>query len=516
MIKEEVNLLKELKNKLSDRTWRLNNLYWIRDASGANIKFVPNAVQREIIQDLHTQTVILKARQFGVTTLFCILWLDEALFSFKTAAIIAHTASNAEEIFNTKVKYAWDRLPDFIKGMYILNADNAKMLKFKRGEREASIAVTTSLRSGTVQRLLVTELGTLDQKYPEKSNEIKTGALNTVHKGQVVVIESTAKGMYGNFYEICKMAQELQQLGKPITEMDWKFMFFPWFLHPEYFLDGVFTLPQEYIDYFIELENKGIKLRTQQKNWYWKKSLTQGDEMKKEFPSTPEESFMATIEGAYYGKWIDKVRAEKRIRYVPYDQGLPVDTWWDLGMKDSTVIVFTQRLGAEIRIIDFYTSSGEGLMHYAKMLKERGYVYGTHNAPHDIKVRELGTGKTRYEQAMNLADGLAINFNIVDNIPRADGIECVRSILPHCFFDEQKTQILIQHLAEYRKEWDEKLGTWKEKPLHNYASDAADAFRYMAVGMRDVGARSISYAEDRNASTQEDTSFNKFNILPEF
>jgi len=121
-------------------------------------------------------------------------------------------------------------------------------------------------------------------------------------------------------------------------------------------------------------------------------------------------------------------------------------------MKDSTVIVFTQRLGAEIRIIDFYTSSGEGLMHYAKMLKERGYVYGTHNAPHDIKVRELGTGKTRYEQAMNLADGLAINFNIVDNIPRADGIECVRSILPHCFFDEQKTQILIQHLAEYRKE----------------------------------------------------------------
>ena len=75
MIKEEVNLLKELKNKLSDRTWRLNNLYWIRDASGANIKFVPNAVQREIIQDLHTQTVILKARQFGVTTLFCILWL---------------------------------------------------------------------------------------------------------------------------------------------------------------------------------------------------------------------------------------------------------------------------------------------------------------------------------------------------------------------------------------------------------------------------------------------------------
>ena len=246
MIKEEVNLLKELKNKLSDRTWRLNNLYWTRDASGANIKFVPNAVQREIIQDLHTQTVILKARQFGVTTLFCILWLDEALFSFKTAAIIAHTASNAEEIFNTKVKYAWDRLPDFIKGMYILNADNAKMLKFKRGEREASIAVTTSLRSGTVQRLLVTELGTLDQKYPEKSNEIKTGALNTVHKGQVVVIESTAKGMYGNFYEICKMAQELQQLGKPITEMDWKFMFFPWFLHPEYFRWGIYTSTRIY------------------------------------------------------------------------------------------------------------------------------------------------------------------------------------------------------------------------------------------------------------------------------
>ena len=142
------------------------------------------------------------------------------MFSFKTAAIIAHTARNAEEIFDTKVKYAWDRLPQIIKDQYTLDADNAKMLKFKRGEKESSIAVSTSLRSGTVQRLLVTELGTLDQKYPDKSNEIMTGALNTVHKGQIVVVESTSKGQYGNFYNICKKAQEFDLSGMEHSEMD--------------------------------------------------------------------------------------------------------------------------------------------------------------------------------------------------------------------------------------------------------------------------------------------------------
>lgn len=450
------------------------------------------------------------------TTLFCILWLDEALFSFKTAAIIAHTARNAEEIFDTKVKYAWDRLPQIIKDQYTLDADNAKMLKFKRGEKESSIAVSTSLRSGTVQRLLVTELGTLDQKYPDKSNEIMTGALNTVHKGQIVVVESTSKGQYGNFYNICKKAQEFDLSGMEHSEMDWKFHFYPWFYHQDYFLNGQFVLPQEMVDYFQSLETKGIILSQSQKNWYWKKSQDQSEEMKKEFPSTPEESFQAAVEGAYYGKYIDQLREQKRICYVPYDKNLPVETWWDLGMRDSTAIIFTQRQGAEIRIIDYYENSNEGLLHYAGVLKDKGYNYSAHYAPHDIAVKELGTGKSRLEQARDLGDGLSIYFQVVPNIPLADGIECVRRILPNCFFDEQKTSTLVQYLSEYRKEWDEKLGRWKDKPLHNYTSHAADAARYLAVGMRDIGAMiTRTYEEVHYKEEREVESFNKFNTLPE-
>jgi hypothetical protein len=224
---DDKKLLDQLQTNLADRTWRLNNLYYIRDEAGNNVKFKLNPTQEFLLNNLWYLSVILKARQLGCTTFFTILFLDDALFDFKACAIVAHTAKNAEEIFDTKVKYAWDRLPEFVKSQYELDTNNAKMLKFKRGDKESSIAVSTSVRSGTVQRLLISELGTLDQKYPEKSTEIITGALNAVHQGQIVVIESTAKGMFGNFFEICKIAQAKQVSGEQLSPMDYKFFFFP-------------------------------------------------------------------------------------------------------------------------------------------------------------------------------------------------------------------------------------------------------------------------------------------------
>lgn len=473
---------------LKDRNWRLNNLYYIRDANGNNVKFHPNKVQQYIIDNIWYNNVIPKARQHGVTTLFSILWLDEALFSWKSGVIVAHTAKNAEEIFDTKVQYAWDRLPKFIKDQYQLDTNNAKTLKFKRGENESSISVSTSVRSGTVQRLLITELGTLDQKYPEKSNEIMTGALNAVHTGQITVIESTSKGAFGNFYEICKVARDKELAGQELTPMDYKIFFFPWYEQPTYQLPGKFSISTELQNYFQNLELKNnIKLNQEQKNWYAKKLETQADSMKQEFPSTFEEVFQANVEGAYYGKWIDRVRAENRIAFVPYDPTLTVDTWWDLGINDDTVIIFTQQNGMEVRIIDCISGSGEGLLYYAKQLAAKGYHYGSHNAPHDIEVREMSSGKSRREFAASLPDGMAIYFQIVPNIPVSDGIEAARNILPHCWFNEDKTNTLINKLSEYRKEWDDKLATFKDKPLHNDASHYADAFRYMAVGLRQIG-----------------------------
>jgi len=357
-----------------------------------------NWAQELLLDNLWYLNIILKVRQLGVTTFFCILYLDDVLFNGYDAGLIAHTLQDATKIFDSKINYAWDNLPEAIKKRYIVDTETKRELKFKlkNSKIESSIYVGTSLRSGTVQRLHVSELGTIDQRYPHKSEEIKSGALNTVHKGQIITIESTAKGQSGVFYDICKQAMELAKSGKELSEMDWKFFFLPWWKHPSYRLKGDIIIPTELQDYFKELEEKhNIFLDQEQKNWYYKKWKTQKQSMKSEYPSTPDEAFFLNIEGAYFGKQMDRVLAE------PWEPTLPVHTAWDLGLekskKDATSIVFWQDVGLEVRIIDFYSSSGEGLQHYIKVLQEKPYTYGHHYAPHDIEVKELGTGKSRVD-----------------------------------------------------------------------------------------------------------------------
>lgn len=430
--------------------------------------------------------VILKARQHGITTFFCILFLDDTLFNMKDSGIIAHTLFDAQKIFDDKIRYAWDNLPDWLKNEFTLDQDNARMFKFKRGNQQASMYVGTSLRGGTLQNLHITELATIDQREPEKSIEIKSGALNTVHAGQMVVIESTAKGQFGIFFDICKTAEDLQKQGKELTELDYKFFFFPWYFKSEYSVDAPVIITKEIREYFEHLKSiTGYEFTKGQMVWYQKKKEQQKDSMKSEFPSTADEAFQANIEGSYYGKQMDYVREKKRILKIPYDPKVLVDTWWDLGVGDEMCIVFTQVVGFEVRIIDYYENSGEGLGHYIKVLKDRGYIYRSHNAPHDIDVRELTTGKSRLETA----EKLGINFNIVKRLPIEDGIEAVRNLLPRCFFDEENCDLLIKALTEYRKEWDTRLSTFKNHPLHNWASNAADAFRTLGVGFPDVVGR---------------------------
>ena len=196
-------------------------------------------------------------------------------------------------------------------------------------------------------------------------------------------------------------------------------------------------------------------------------------------------SFEAPMQGSYYGKEITRAEDEKRITNVPHDPAIPVDTWWDLGMKDSTTIWFTQSIGNEIRIIDCYDNSGESLAHYiaelSELSKKNDYSYRYHNAPHDIAVRELGTGKSRYETAL----GLGINFFTVPNIPVLDGIDAVRTIFRRCWFDQNKCERGLNALRNYHKDWDEKKAQYKPKPCHDWSSDYSDAFRMFAVGHMD-------------------------------
>lgn len=199
------------------------------------------------------------------------------------------------------------------------------------------------------------------------------------------------------------------------------------------------------------------------------------DQYRQEF----ECSFEAAITGAIYANQMAEALDSGRIGNVPMDPHLRVDTWWDLGVGDATSIIFSQtEPGGAVRIIDYYEASGEGLPHYADVLRKRGYAYRSHNAPHDIAVRELGTGKSRLETARTLG----IDYQIVENLPLEDGINALRLLLPKVWFDRGRCQQLIESLQQYRWAYDERSGVMRSRPVHDWTSHAADAARYMAVG----------------------------------
>ena len=199
------------------------------------------------------------------------------------------------------------------------------------------------------------------------------------------------------------------------------------------------------------------------------------DEYNQEF----ECSFAAAVKGAYYAREIDALESLGRVCSVPHEPLLPVNTAWDLGMDDATAIWFFQvEPGGDWRIFDYYEAGGEGLEHYADVLKSKGYSYGRHIAPHDIAVRELGTGKSRLETAHKLG----IRFTVARNLPVIDGINAARRQLERCWFDAKRCAEGLKALRQYRKTFNEKMDVYG-KPQHDWTSHAADAFRYAVVGM---------------------------------
>ena len=192
-------------------------------------------------------------------------------------------------------------------------------------------------------------------------------------------------------------------------------------------------------------------------------------------------SFEAAIQGAYYAMEMKSAKENDRIGNVPYDPAVSVVTSWDLGIGDSTAIWFAQYVGKEIRLIDYYESSGVGLDHYAKVLSGKGYHYDQHILPHDVRVKELGTGKSRLETLDNLG---VKNITIAPQLGVEDGIQAARSMLNRCWFDASKCERGIEALLQYRREFDERMKTWRGRPLHDWTSHGADSFRYLAVGYK--------------------------------
>lgn len=207
------------------------------------------------------------------------------------------------------------------------------------------------------------------------------------------------------------------------------------------------------------------------------KSMMTSDQYEQEF----ECSWVANVAGSIYGKQLTECMEEGRIAKVPYDRSQKVDTFWDLGMNDSTAIIFAQKIGRAIHIIDYYEARGEGLDFYVKVLQSKSYLYGDHFAPHDIEVRELGTGKSRRE----IAYDLGINFRVIPKLPIEDGIHASQMLLKRVWFDKDTTKPLLEALRQYHRAYNERLRTFRKSPVHDWSSHAADAFRYLATGIKE-------------------------------
>ena len=204
-------------------------------------------------------------------------------------------------------------------------------------------------------------------------------------------------------------------------------------------------------------------------------------------------SFERGVEGSYYGKLIAESAREGRIKHVPYEVRSMVNTAWDIGYGDSTAIVFYQKIANELRIIDYYEAHGEGVAHYAKVLQDKPYVYGTHYFPHDAGSGSFATGKSIQQSALEVGLRTVV-------LPRDDiavGIEAVRRELATCYIDERKCKILIEYLSNYHKKYNEVKECYSDTPEHDKTSHCADAVRYMAMALVHYGSGANTLSKDK-------------------
>ena len=490
----------ELADALTYKWFRLNTLYHIKNKQGKKVLFEPNEEQEEFYCNMHGRDIILKARQLGFTTFKMIHDLDECLFiSDFNAGCICHNLDAAKDIFRNKIKFAYQNIGqsqiELLESIgYSLpkpKSDKGNAYVFDNG---SAIKVSTSYRGDTLQSLHVSEFGKICKKYPDKAKEIVTGAFEAVPAdGGVITLESTAEGKEGYFYNYSEEARKLKEQGKMLSVLDFRFHFFSWWQRPEYSISG--RIANQLLSYFEKLKTKfDIELTDGQKAWYSAKWKDLGDDIKREYPSTPREAFEQSIEGAYYANQFAAIYKDGRIcdfKECGLDKNdSEVNTICDIGIGDSTAIWFYRLVGEDIQIVHYYENSGESLGHYIKYIQdkltEKGWKGGKNWGPHDMNNREFASkGKTRKELAKEGVEYggklYKMNFDIVPKLGVMDGIEQARVILANCIFDEAETEQGVKCLEHYRKEWNDKLGAWRDNPLHDWASHGADAFRYLAV-----------------------------------
>ena len=397
------------------------------------IDYLPRSYFVPIHETKARWIVVVAHRRSGKTTMALNhLQRDALAKNGSRYAYIAPTYKQAKNV-------AWDIIKHYSKDVPGIDYNEAELaVKYPNGSRLSLYGADNpdSLRG-------IGLWGVVFDEYSQQPSNIFTEIIRPAladHSGYAIWI-GTPKGK-NEFYRLYEQAEEKDWLRTLLTVED----------------TGI--LPDE------ELRDA--------------KKIMSKDEYEQEFYC----SFEAAIKGAFYADELARAREDGRITDVPHEKGYPVHTWWDLGISDSTVIGFFQNIANQWRLIDYYENSGEGLEHYINYLQDKGYIYGSHFAPHDIEVRELGSGQSRLETAKRLG----INFRIVPNLDVMEGINAARRRFGTLWIDEDKCSYFLNALSLYRKEWDDKRGEFKPRPYHDWTSHGADMLRYWAVTNYEKGS----------------------------
>ena len=516
----------EVGHCLEEKAWRKNNLYTIVTEGGIKVPFRQRQVQAEFDRRRHGLDVILKSRQHGFSTEVDIDMLDDCIFTPNLqCGIIAHTLNDAQEIFQTKVKLPYFEMPEFIRRRNPPLKSDGCTLRLANG---SSIRVAVSFRSATTHRLHVSELGKICAKYPKRAEEIKTGTLPSVHPqlGGRVVIEGTAEGAAGDFYDLCSQAQadtvQAKKENRPLHALQYKFHFYAWYQDPKNAVSPLgITISDELKCYFEEIAEKGILTSPEQQAWY---AVTKegagglGSLMKREHPSTVQEAFEHSVTGAVYGEQMDEARADGRIGFYPWVKEQPVYTFWDLGYRNATATSFVQFIKEQVRIIDFYSETGRGAAYHAAQILAKPYAYGDHFMPHDVMNHEKGTGIVLkdYYDSLLWAENPIKRVRVVE-CPRlkADAIQLVRDGFNLLHLNDKTTGDLQKALSFYRYSWDEEQKKFSKEPVDDWAEDPCDTIQTLMLQYRfsTIGGKMLGYPHPIPANAYAGSSGYDHNAL---
>lgn len=463
-----------------DPKWRLNNLYRIINRDASSIKFCLNSVQENVLENLHYRNLILKARQLGMSTFAVLYLLDQVLFCENLhAGIVSYSLEHAQHIFKRIIGHALDTLPTEFKSLTGIVQRSAREITFNNG---SSLRVDTTLRGGSYPLVLVSEFGKTCARNPQKAEEVITGTLQAVPKDGKVIIESTGEGNEGFFAE---MVMEASRRGNDnLTNLDYKLFFYNWLQEPSYQIEEKVNYDVNLTDYFNKIEKDVGAIITQpQRNWYAVQTRLLGDKIKQEFPSTVSESFLTSSDAFYFAEAINRAYQSNRCLHSSlYDALLPVYISMDIGLNDLTVMVFFQIAHGEIRVIDYYEDKNKDVPFYAKyLLQDKKFLYHTIFLPHDSVKRDPLDISNSYERDFQrLFSGTNTRFHVLKKMDKQLSISYAKVMIDRCVFNVNRVKTFLDKLSKYRKKWNESLGRYLEEPLHNEASNHADAFQYLS------------------------------------